>query len=106
MLPHLPRAEPGKTDLEFRHFTDWGEALAGRQFKAFLSDGSVRKGVLDADGYARISGVAPGTMARIEYLPITEAAKSYVTTELDDDVDEFFNLAINAAPPDDDEIDA
>jgi len=105
VLPHLPRAEPGKTDLEFRHFTDWGEALAGRQFKAFLSDGSVRKGVLDADGYARISGVAPGTMARIEYLPITEAAKSYVTSELDDDVEEFFNLAINAAPPDD-EIDA
>ncbi len=107
VLPHLPRAEPGKSDLEFRHFTDWGEALAGRPFKAFLSDGSVRKGVLDADGYARISGVAPGTMARIEYLPLTEPAKSYVTSELDDDVDEFFNLAINAPErDDDDEIDA
>ena len=103
--PHLPRAEPGKSDLEFRHFTDWGEALAGRPFKAYLSDGSVRKGLLDADGYARISGVTPGTMARIEYLPMTEPAKSYVSSELDDDIDEFFNLAINVEPPDD-EIDA
>ena len=95
VMPHLPRAELKNSDIEFRHFTDWGEAIGGRSFKAYLSDGTVRKGTLDADGYARLSDVPPGTTAWIEYLRDTNPAKSHVTAELDDDVDEFYSATLN-----------
>jgi type VI secretion system secreted protein VgrG len=95
-LPHLPSAAPEKTDLEFRHFTEWGEPLAGLAFKASLSDGSVRKGQLDAQGYARLADVPPGITARIEYLRDTSALKSHVDTEIDPDVFAFFDLKVTS----------
>jgi type VI secretion system secreted protein VgrG len=93
-MPHLPRAEIAKHEIEFRYFTDWGEAVASRPFKAFMSDGTVRTGKLDAEGYARLSDVAPGTTARIEYQRDVNPAKSLVSAELDDDVKEFFNASV------------
>ena len=93
-LPHLPSAPPEQTDMEFRHFTEWGEPLAGRAFKATLSDNSVRKGQLDAEGYARLTDMAPGTTAKVEYLRDTGPLKSHVETEVDPDVMAFFNLKV------------
>lgn len=91
VMPHLPKAELQKTDLEFRHLTDWGEPLAGAAFKATLSDGSIRTGTLDAQGIARISDVPPGTTAKVEYDYRPLQAISTVSAELDDDVAELLN---------------
>ncbi len=43
-----------------------GEPLANEQFQLILADGSSRDGELDANGFARIDGVAPGE-ARITF---------------------------------------
>ena len=96
-LPHLPNAPPEKTDLEFRHFTEWGAPLAGLAFKATLSDGSIRKGQLDAQGYARLTDVPAGTTARIEYMRDSNELKSHVDTEIDPDVFVFFDLKVAPA---------
>ena len=91
VMPHVPRSELQKTDVEFRHLTDWGAPLAGAAYKATLSDGSVRKGILDALGVARISDVPPGVGAKIEYDYKPLQASSTVSTELDDDIHELLN---------------
>lgn len=91
VMPHLQKAELQKTDLEFRHLTDWGVPLAGAAYRATLSDGSTRKGTLDAEGIARISGVPAGAMAKIEYDYRPLQASSTVSVELDDDIDELLN---------------
>ncbi|SEO39835.1 type VI secretion system secreted protein VgrG [Duganella sp. CF517] len=91
LMPHVPKSELQKTDVEFRHLTDWGAPLAGAAYKATLSDGSVRKGILDALGVARISDVPPGAGAKIEYDYKPLQASSTVSTELDDDIHELLN---------------
>ncbi len=93
VMPHLLKADLQKTDLEFRHLTDWGVPLAGAAYKATLSDGSVRKGTLDVQGIARISDVAAGTTAKIEYdykpLPVSAT----VASELHEDIHQLLNWA-------------
>ena len=37
-----------------------GKALANREYKVYCSDGQVKEGKLDGDGYAKIEGVSPG----------------------------------------------
>jgi type VI secretion system secreted protein VgrG len=91
VMPHLQKSDLQKTDLEFRHLTDWGVPLAGAAYKATLSDGSTRKGTLDAQGIARISGVPAGAMAKIEYDYRPLDASSTVSCEMDDDIDELLN---------------
>ncbi|NRR31802.1 type VI secretion system tip protein VgrG [Oxalobacteraceae bacterium] len=91
VMPHLLKPELQKTDLEFRHLTDWGAPLAGAAYKATLSDGSIRNGTLDALGIARISDVPPGVGAKIEYDYKPMQASSTVSTEMHDDVHEFLN---------------
>jgi len=98
VMPHVPKPELEKTDLEFRHLTDWGAPLAGAAYKATLSDGSVRKGMLDALGIARISGLPAGATAKIEYDYKPLQASSMVSTEMDDDVNELLNWAPLNAP--------
>jgi type VI secretion system secreted protein VgrG len=71
--------------------TDWGAPLAGAAYKATLGDGSVRKGMLDAMGIARISGLPAGATAKIEYDYKPLQASSMVSTEMDDDVQELLN---------------
>ena len=98
VMPHLAKVDIQKTDLEFRHLTDWGVPLAGAAYKAVLSDGSIRKGMLDEEGIARISGVPAGASAKIEYDYRPLQASSTVATELHDDVHELLNWApANAA---------
>jgi type VI secretion system secreted protein VgrG len=91
VMPHLLKADLQKTDLEFRHLTDWGVPLAGAAYKATLSDGSIRKGTLDAQGIARISDVPAGTSAKIEYDYKPVQASSTVAAELHEDVHELLN---------------
>ncbi|MFC0254203.1 type VI secretion system Vgr family protein [Massilia consociata] len=91
VMPHVPKAALEKTDIEFRHLTDWGEPLAGAAYKATLSDGSIRKGTLDAQGIARISDVPAGTAAKIEYDYKPLQASSTVSAELDEDIHELLN---------------
>lgn len=89
VMPHVLKSELQKSDLEFRHVTHWGAPLAGAAYKATLSDGSVRKGFLDALGMGRISDVPPGVGAKIEYDYKPLQASSTVATELDDDLRAF-----------------
>lgn len=98
VMPHLLKPELQKSDLEFRHLTDWGAPLAGAAYKAILSDGSIRKGTLDALGIARIGGVPPGVGAKIEYDYKPLQASSTVSTEMDDDVLEFLNWTPPSTP--------
>jgi type VI secretion system secreted protein VgrG len=91
VMPHLLKPELQKTDLEFRHLTDWGAPLAGAAYKATLSDGSIRKGMLDTQGVGRLSDLLPGTSAKIEYDYKPIQASSTVTSELDQDVHELLN---------------
>ena len=97
VMPHLNKSELRKTDLEFRHLTDWGEPLAGANYKAILSDGSIRDGTLDAMGIARLCDVPAGVGAKIEYDYTTMQASSTVDTELHDDVHELLNWTPGAA---------
>jgi len=97
VMPHVAKPELQKSDVEFRHLTDWGAPLAGAAYKATLSDGSVRKGVLDALGVARISDVPPGVGAKIEYDYKPLQASSTVSTELDDDIHELLNWTPRSA---------
>jgi type VI secretion system secreted protein VgrG len=91
VMPHVAKPELHKSDVEFRHLTDWGAPLAGAAYKATLSDGRVRKGMLDALGVARISDVPPGVGVKIEYDYKPLQASSTVSTELDDDIHELLN---------------
>jgi type VI secretion system secreted protein VgrG len=91
VMPHLLKPELQKSDLEFRHLTDWGAPLAGAAYKATLSDGSIRKGTLDVQGIARLSDVPPGVGAKVEYNYKPIQASSTVSTEMDDDVHELLN---------------
>ena len=93
VMPHLLKPELQKTDLEFRHLTDWGAPLAGAAYKATLSDGSVRKGMLDTQGIGRLSDLPPRTSAKIEYDYKPIQASSTVESELDEDVHELLNWA-------------
>lgn len=100
VMPHVAKPDLQKNDLEFRHLTDWGAPLAGAAYKATLSDGSIHKGVLDALGVARISGVPPGVGAKIEYDYKPLQASSTVSSELHDDVHEFLNWTAGTAAKD------
>jgi type VI secretion system secreted protein VgrG len=91
VMPHLAKVDLQKTDLEFRHLTDWGIPLAGAAYTATLSDGSTRKGTLDAQGIARIDGVPAGTGAKVEYDYKPVQASSTVSSELHEDVHELLN---------------
>lgn len=91
VMPHLLKPELQKSDLEFRHLTDWGAPLAGAAYKATLSDGTMRKGTLDAQGIARLSDLPPGVSAKIEYDYKPLQASSTVSSEMDDDVQELLN---------------
>ena len=96
-MPHLAKTDLKNTDLEFRHLTDWGLPLAGAAYKATLSDGSIRKGTLDAQGVARIAGVPAGTSAKIEYDYKPLDASSTVITELHEDIQELLSWTPGSA---------
>lgn len=98
-VPHMPRGEISDTAVEFRHINEWGDGLAGMPFKAFLSDGSVRTGHLDAEGYARIANVASGTIAKVEYGRDPRTPRSHVSAEPDADWEQFLGINVSPSPP-------
>jgi type VI secretion system secreted protein VgrG len=65
--PALPHGELTPTDLAFRLVDPWGRPVPGAPYKAILSDGSVRKGVLDAAGAAKLCDIPPGVTASVNY---------------------------------------
>jgi type VI secretion system secreted protein VgrG len=66
-MPSIPRAAPVATDLEFRHVYPDGLPVAGCSYVAWIN-GRSQRGMLDADGYMRLSGVPAGTDAKVRYL--------------------------------------
>lgn len=97
-LPHMPTVDVPASAIEFRHITNWGEGVAGRKFKAILSNGDVKTGVLDEHGFGRIDGVPAGTTAKIEYLRDTRDAKSLVSSAIDDDLHELLGWTAASVP--------
>lgn len=63
-LDNLPETEPSNLDLE--HLYGNGRAVPGARYRAFLADGSVRQGVLDAAGKATLPGLPLGGV-QVEY---------------------------------------
>jgi type VI secretion system secreted protein VgrG len=98
VMPHLPQGEAAPTDLEFRLVDPYGRPSPGVQYKTTLSDGTVKQGVLDADGYAKISGVPVGTSAKVQYLTDTTPPKSEVGIKTDSDWSQFQSIKVTAKP--------
>jgi len=98
VMPHLPQGVAAPTDLEFRLVDPYGRPSPGVEYKATLSDGSVKQGVLDADGYAKISGVPIGTSAKVQYLTDKNQPKSEVGIKTDSDWSQFQSIKVTAKP--------
>jgi hypothetical protein len=60
-----------KDKLEFSYQDEDGNAIANKPFKLFLSNGEVREGTLDGNGYAKVEDVPPGRI-RIQVDPRKE----------------------------------
>ena len=98
VMPHLPQGAAAPTDLEFRLVDPYGRPSPGVQYKATLSDGSVKQGVLDEDGYAKISGVPAGTSAKVEYLSDKTPPSAEVGIKADPDWSQFQSIKVTAKP--------
>ncbi len=98
VMPHLPQGAAAPTDLEFRLVDPYGRPSPGVEYKTTLSDGSVKHGVLDADGYAKISGVPAGTSAKVQYLTDKSPPKSEVGIKTDSDWSLFQSIKVTAKP--------
>ncbi|QXB47177.1 DUF2345 domain-containing protein [Acinetobacter seifertii] len=66
VLPPLPALETKTDDLLLEYLHSDGTPVKGADYEVLLSDGSVRKGKLDASGKAIVSGV-PAGRAKIQY---------------------------------------
>uniref|UniRef100_UPI00158226B8 DUF2345 domain-containing protein n=1 Tax=Burkholderia diffusa TaxID=488732 RepID=UPI00158226B8 len=98
VMPHLPQGAAAPTDLEFRLVDPYGRPSPGVEYKMTLSNGSVKRGVLDADGYAKIRGVPAGTSAKVQYLTDTSPPKSEVGIKADSDWRQFQSIKVTAKP--------
>jgi type VI secretion system secreted protein VgrG len=88
-MPSLPRAAPSVTDLEFRRIYADGSPVAGCRYVALLDNHRQQRGMLDADGYVRLSGLSAGTGGRIQYLDDPNPHSSIHTVAVDDDLAEL-----------------
>ena len=66
ILPSLPTQEIKTDDLLLEYLHSDGTPVKGAEYEVLLSDGSIRKGKLDASGKAIVSGV-PAGRAKIQY---------------------------------------
>ncbi|MFJ1520288.1 DUF2345 domain-containing protein [Acinetobacter sp. ABJ_C1_1] len=66
VLPPLPALQTKTDDLLLEYLHSDGTPVKGADYEVLLSDGSVRKGKLDASGKAIVSGV-PAGRAKIQY---------------------------------------
>lgn len=92
-MPALPYPAPGATDLEFRRLYSDDTPIAGAQYVATLDDGTTRSGRLDAEGYARISGLPAGTSARVRYLDDPNPHRTNTVVQADSDIDDVISSA-------------
>jgi type VI secretion system secreted protein VgrG len=88
-MPSLPRGAPAVTDLEFRRIYPDGSPVAGCRYVATLDNHRQQRGMLDADGYVRLSGLSAGTGGRIRYLDDPNPHSSIHTVAVDDDLVEL-----------------
>jgi type VI secretion system secreted protein VgrG len=88
-MPSLPRAAPAVTDLEFRHVYPDGSPVVGCRYVATLDNKKQQRGMLDADGYTRLSGLSAGIGGRIQYLDDPNPHSSIHTVAVDDDLAEL-----------------
>ena len=98
VMPHLPQGAAAPTDLEFRLVDPYGRPSPGVEYKTTLADGSVKHGVLDEDGYAKISDVPAGTSAKVQYLTDKNPPKSEVGIKTDSDWSQFQSIKATAKP--------
>jgi type VI secretion system secreted protein VgrG len=98
VMPHLPQGVAAPTDLEFRLVDPYGRPSPGVEYKVTLSNGSEKHGVLDADGYAKVSGVPAGTNARVHYLADRSPPRSEVGIRADSDWGLFQSIKVAAKP--------
>jgi len=66
VLPSLPVLKTKTDDLLLEYLHSDGTPVKGADYEVLLSDGSIRKGKLDASGKAIVSGV-PAGRAKIQY---------------------------------------
>jgi type VI secretion system secreted protein VgrG len=92
-MPSLPRSAPAVTDLEFRRIYPDGSPVAGCRYVAWLDNYRQQRGMLDADGYVRLSGLSAGTGGRIRYLDDPNPHSSIHTVAVDDDLAELVSSA-------------
>ncbi|MDR6409229.1 UNVERIFIED_ORG: type VI secretion system secreted protein VgrG [Burkholderia sp. 1595] len=96
-MPSIPRAAPAVTDLEFRRIYPDGSPVAGASYVTRLDNRTVQRGMLDADGYMRLSGVSAGTGARVRYLDDPNSHSSIHTVAADDDLNDVMQQATRGA---------
>ncbi|MGE8644052.1 type VI secretion system Vgr family protein [Acinetobacter vivianii] len=82
VLPHLPVMNLKPDDLVLEYLHSDGSPVKGADFEVLLSDGSIRKGKLDALGKAVVSGV-PAGKAKIQYGE-DQSKDEYPSAEIDD----------------------
>ncbi|MCH7315610.1 type VI secretion system Vgr family protein [Acinetobacter sp. ANC 3882] len=82
VLPHLPVMNLKPDDLVLEYLHSDGSPVKGADFEVLLSDGSIRKGKLDALGKAVVSGV-PAGKAKIQYGE-DQSKDEYPSAEVDD----------------------
>jgi hypothetical protein len=84
-MPSLTRAARAVTDLEFRQVYPDGSPVAGCRSVATLDNHRQQRGMLDADGYTRLSGLSGGIGGRIRYLDdsITTIDENYLKALLE-----------------------
>ncbi len=97
-MPHFHQGAAAPTDLEFRLVDPYGRPSPGVEYRTMLSDGTLRHGVLDADGYAKIGDVPVGTTAKVQYLTDTTAPRSEVAITADSDWSQFQSIDVTAGP--------
>ena len=88
-MPSLPRDAPAVTDLEFRRIYPDGSPVAGCRYVAWLDNHRQQRGMLDADGYVRLSGLSAGIGGRIQYLDDPNPHSSIHAVAVDDDLAEL-----------------
>jgi type VI secretion system secreted protein VgrG len=88
--PHLPQGEIKPTDLEARYLYHDGEPVKDAKFSAVLADGSVQRGSLGAEGFARLPGVASGTATVTLDADPRPFEKFKAPVQPDDEMNEWF----------------
>ena len=87
------RPTSSSTELEFRHVYADGTPIAGCRYIAQLSNGDCLEGRLDADGYARLSGLPAGTHAQVRYWDDPNLYRATQTVAADSDLHDVMTEA-------------